>query len=299
MDNNKENAPEQVKTILNLGYEEFVENLGKLAEDPKILAALSAGQKDGRFNDERIKFTRTSIPVRKLHPTQNEIDIDKSLMYPLIHKYPEMTETILKGEDIVIMSPIITLNGKYIIDGHHRWSQIFAINRNATVAVLNMQIDEEPINVLKAVQMAIAVTLKDVPSEKVNGHNMLDIDRETIIEFVEKHMAPDVVTLLHDYKKISEPTRDEAAEYIWNNVKYMSKTSRPIKDAPERGVMPQTDKADQKGWMDLLKNGQINFKEPVAPVVHESRIRMFENFDSESLGNIRKLKKYSDFSTGE
>jgi len=290
-------APDQLKSLINLGYDDFVEQLGILAEDPKIQAALSAGQKDGKFNDERIKFTRTSIAVRKLHPTQNEIDIDKSLMYPLIHKYPEMTEAILKGTDVIIKTPIITLNGKYIIDGHHRWSQIFAINRDAFVVCLDLQIDEDPINILKAVQMSIAVTLGDVPSEKVQGHNLLDIDRETIIEYVEKNMAQEVVSILHDFRKIKEPSREEAAEYIWGNIKYMSLTSRPIKDAPERGVMPQTDLADKAGseWIDLLKAGKINFKEPIA--AHESRIKMFENFSSESLGNIRKLKKYSDFNT--
>lgn len=279
-------ALSDLKKIINLSYEDFVKELGDMAGDDKIVAAIRAGKRDGKISDEKVNFTRATIPVRKLHPTQNEIDVDKSLKIQLSGEYPGQLEMILKGDDVLIKAPIIVLNNKYIIDGHHRWSQVYAMNSDATMAILNMNIDEDPITVLKAVQMAIVAKLKELPTAHVEGHNLLEISESKLKAYVETHTKEDTIKLLYNEKKIEQQHIEDVQDYVWENIKHMQQTSQPIKDAPDRNVMPQTDDAaDGAGsWADLLKAGVINFKEPIA---HEGQryemkhLKMFENFKND------------------
>ena len=282
----KPEALNKLKDIINLKYEDFVKELGDMANDDKIVAAIRAGKRDGKISDERIAFTKISIPVKKLHPTQNEIDVDKSLKIQLKDQYPGQIENILEGKDVVLKAPIITLNGKYIIDGHHRWSQVYAMNDDATMTALDMKVDEDPLTVLKAVQMAIVAKLKDLPVSNVEGHNLLEIEETKLKTYVGSNVSDAAIDKLHKAKKIEQRTKEDVENYIWDNVSQMQKTSQPIKDAPDRNVMPQTDDAEDTAgnWSDLLKAGVINFKEPVA---HESqryemkRLKMFEDFNPE------------------
>lgn len=279
----KPEALNKLKDILHKDYEDFVKELGELASDDKIIAAIRAGKRDGKLSDEKVKITKVSIPVKKLHPTQNEIDVDKSLKYQLKGENPGQLATILEGKDLILKAPIITLNNKYIIDGHHRWSQVYAMNPDATMVAMNMEIDEDPIEVLKAVQMAIAAKLGEVPTAKVEGHNLLKIKEKKLKNYVQDKIKDETLDVLAKEQKIELADKEYAADYIWDNVDSMQKTSQPAKGAPDRDVMPQTDDAEDKDgdWKDLLQQGVINFKEPVA--AHESRqplkhIMLFEQF---------------------
>jgi disulfide oxidoreductase YuzD len=291
--------PTQVlKDLVSLDYEDFVKKLGEMADDPKLHAAIKAGKRDGDVNDEKVKFHEKSLPVKKLTPTQNEVDVDKSLMFPLTKTespFIDTTEKILKsGHDprmkdpIEIMAPIVTLNEKYIIDGHHRWSQIYAMNQEAKISVIDMKTTDDPIKILKAVQLSIAVAAEKIPVEKVEGTNLLKVDEEKLKSYVVNNIADEVLELMgSEYKKIK--TKEDAAEFIWNNVKTMQETSQPIKGAPERQYMPQTDQAE--GWEEPLKRGRINFKgpfkKPGAPEpVTERRIYDFEKFVNEEYNQM-------------
>lgn len=274
---------DKLKKLLGMEYEDFVKNLGEFADDEKIIAAIETGKKDGKLNDENVVFTTITIPVRKLHPTQNEIDFDKSLKFPLSGEYPKALEDIMKGDNITIKAPIITLNGKYIIDGHHRWSQVYAFNADATMKALNMTVDDDPLDVLKAVQLSIAATIGEVPTQKVDGDNLLDTTELAVIKYVKSNISDKTMSILVDGDMIPESNKDAAAEFVWDNVKKMQKTSQPIKDAPDRDVMPQTDDAEANGrtWKDFLKAGVINFKEPI---MHENKyemkhVKLFEAFN--------------------
>lgn len=274
----------RLKELLGLDYETFVKELGEFADDNKLIAAIEAGKKDGKMNDEKVSFKSVIIAVKKLHPMQNEIDMNQSLKFQLEGKFPQSLKDILSGEPITIKAPIITLNGKYIIDGHHRWSQVYSMNDNAKMKALNLEIDDDPIDVLKAVQMAIAATIKDVPTQDVQGTNLLDADGDTVRKFVKKHISDVTLDTLKESGEIKSADKVESADYVWSNIRQMQRTSQPVKGAPDRDFMPQTDDAetDTKSWKDLLKAGVINFKEPV--LANESRqinmryIKLFEEF---------------------
>ena len=107
----QELSPGQEIIMQNLGkkYEAFVTTMSDDAGDEKVRAALKAGLNDGDIEDDKIAIKEVSVPVKNLRPTQNEIDIDKSLNWPLV-KSSALLKDYLKGQDVVIMAPIVTLN---------------------------------------------------------------------------------------------------------------------------------------------------------------------------------------------
>ena len=74
----------------------------------------------------KVVYKKLNVLTLTSQPTQNEIDIDSSLRFPLTNE--NRARTILNcGENpvTIIGKPIITAaNGKFVIDGHHRWSTV-------------------------------------------------------------------------------------------------------------------------------------------------------------------------------
>ena len=56
--------------------------------------------------------------------------------------------------------PVVTYNGKYVIDGHHRWSQVYAANPDAKVPTIDIRGNLKPSEMLKVVHAAIAADRK-------------------------------------------------------------------------------------------------------------------------------------------
>jgi len=153
---------ERIEKILGDEYEQFVQELGENIKDPKFLAVLVSG--DALY--DKVPFEHNvEYTCSQLIPTQSEIDVDKSLAYPLhLDPYGKMAGGIgipqyLKGGSFAPGGPIVTAGGKYIIDGHHRWSQLYLINPDAKIKAINMMV-RDPIEALKITQMAIAAITK-------------------------------------------------------------------------------------------------------------------------------------------
>lgn len=246
------------KLMANKKYESFVKQLGKLAKDKKVIAILSSGLLDGNIKDEKLKTKTYYIDVKKLIPTQNEIDVDKSLKFALGAKY-QTTEDMLRGR-IEIVAPVVILNDKYILDGHHRWSQAYALNKDAKLSVISLYGDIEPHEMLKAIQIAIVRDIGEVPVAQVKGVNMLTVSNSQIADAVYKYISPKGLNLMVKYGKIKNPDKAEAVKYIIRNVESMRRTSQPIRGASSRGWMPQTNKA--KNWLVNTVDGSNNYKYP-------------------------------------
>lgn len=131
----------------------------------------------------------TSIQVNSLIPTQNEIDIDKSLGWALCGKDminvkhinvenkkeiekalgPGIWDDYFTDKPYTVNGlPIVTLSiGKkrYIIDGHHRWSGLAMINPNAKILsydiVLTSDDQDKVMDVLKLMQGIIAMECRE------------------------------------------------------------------------------------------------------------------------------------------
>lgn len=268
--NEQEVAPDpataqKVDQIIKLPYEQFVDQFKNIAADPKVQAVLNYGLKDGAPNDEKVSINRIKANVKQLLPTQNEIDIDKSLAYPL--KDVNTFNTYKKGG---LVAPggkqIVTANGgKLIIDGHHRWSQVYCINPNTQIDAIDITLPgADAFLYLKIVQLAIAANIQKIPTAKVDGNNLLTADVNVISEYVKGKASPEVVQAAGSLENLQK--------LIIANANSMKKGNQPVKGAPKRDVMPQTDDAPQ--WTKAASSGQLNFKntanvggQPAAPQV--------------------------------
>ena len=123
--NNSERYTELEKHLKGKKYGDYIKTLNNMLEDDKTKALLIDGF-GGDLGDLKLNFKETSIKVTALSPTQSEIDIQKSMNYAFA--YPENVDNYFKSGPITIKTPLITFKGEFIIDGHHRWSQVFAFN---------------------------------------------------------------------------------------------------------------------------------------------------------------------------
>lgn len=247
--------------VLRKDYPEFVRELRGHTLDDRLLAAITAGREDGRPDDERIEFPTGTVAIEasKLRPTQDEIDVDKSLLKSLACADASQLRDMVAGRPVLLGTPVLTLNGQWIIDGHHRWSQLYAMNPKGRVVCLDMRTKEkaDPIDVLKAMQMAILATLRRIPTEVVRGTNLLDIGERDLKAYVAERSA-------ENFLKAMDMTPDEAASAVWDNVRTMQRLARPADGAPGRDVMPQSGEVVKSGeFQNAMRTGRVNFKDPV------------------------------------
>lgn len=231
-----ENEEQRLRELLGKNYETFVKELGANVKDEKFLQAIK-----NLANKAPIETTSITPKVTELKPTQNEIDLDKSLGYPL--KNAADLKKVLSGG---VQSPggnsIVTAGGgKYIVDGHHRWSQVYAINPKASIKALDIGDTSSPAAALKSTQLGIAASSGNVPVQSVQGTNLLEIDKSSLEAYINKVMTPEVLNVFKEFKLAND--NSGVIEYIWKNIESMKKTSMPVQGAPKRDFMPQTDTA--------------------------------------------------------
>ena len=130
---NKQRRKELEKWLKHKKYDDYVDTLNKMLEDPKAKTLLEDGF-GGELGDTKLTFSVKEIPVSQLMPTQSEIDLDKSLKHALTKKESfEKTFT----DPIEINKPIVTFRQNYVIDGHHTWLQAIAINPKGKILSFN------------------------------------------------------------------------------------------------------------------------------------------------------------------
>lgn len=247
---NKERLELLQKILKNKKYSEYIDTLNKMLDDPKAKILLKDGF-GGELGNMQFTFKKRNISVRKLRPTQSEIDITKSVDFPLEH--PENIDNFYKNADACeIIMPLITFRGNYIIDGHHRWSQVFAFNPDAKMVCFDYDADISPIQMLKATQGAIAAVKAEngdgkIPVNTVDGENVFDdkLDSNAIKEHIKKTAVDGVVDTFKKYKKELTDI-DKVSDFVTDNLMSLKANNYPetIKgeSAPNRGLMPQTDK---------------------------------------------------------
>ena len=227
-------------TINSSKYNKTVDFIDEISADPKLKFILSLGF-GGEFADLDLKIEEKSTPVKNLIPLQNEIGTDETFKF------------IFSGKNIdncfenpaVIKKPIVTLNSKYIIDGHHRWSEIFITNPKANVQCIDIVGKISPLNALKAIQCTIASNLGHVVKTSKKGKNLLELSKGEISKFVKQ-------VSLEAREKFNNYHISDCEHYLLKNCLEMQKNNQPIKDAPVRDIMPQTSK-DPDLFSDLDK----------------------------------------------
>lgn len=261
---------DDLANIVDMPISQFVSQFKALASDPKVKSVLNAGLTDGNPGDEKMSVGSGTLSVSKLRPTQNIIGQAESLNNILDNKYGSL-DKFLAGS-ATFPTPIITYNGQYIIDGHHRWSQVYAANPEAKVPVMDIKGKLEPLDVLKAVHMAIAADIGDLPLSSAKGINMLDASEQAIKDVVTQNLKDNVLEIYKKYGKGDTP--EAVAEYIWGNIKRMQSNNAPISGAPDRSAMPQTDEAPN--FSSLLAKGTVNFVGPKPDDIQNESIKKWQ-----------------------
>jgi len=252
---NKQRRKELEKWLKHKKYDDYVDTLNKMLEDPKAKTLLEDGF-GGELGDTKLVFSVKEIPVSQLMPTQSEIDLDKSLKHALTKKESfEKTFT----NPIEIIKPIVTFRQNYVIDGHHTWLQAIAINPKGKILSFNYDGDISPIQMLKAVQGTIAAVKADdnnnngkLPSNKVDGPNFFDksFDEKKIKKYIEDTLDENLIDLY--IERIDEcMDYDTTVDWLVERLLDIKSNNYPFDSAPSRENMPQvfkggTDKDDKK-----------------------------------------------------
>ena len=240
---NKERKKELEKWLKNKKYDDYVETLNKMLEDPKAKALLEDGF-GGNLGDTKLNFSVKNITVSQLMPTQKEIDLDKSLKHALVNE--KSFKRTFKNP-IEINKPIVTFRQNYVIDGHHTWLQAITLNPNGKILAFNYDGDISPIQMLKAVQGTIAAVKAEdnnnngkLPSNKVNGPNFFgeSFGRKQIRKYIEDTFDDSLVDIYCDYIKECKDKHD-IMKYLEERLLDIKANNYPFESAPSRDDMPQ------------------------------------------------------------
>lgn len=224
-------------------------------------------------------------------PTQKEIGLDKSLDYPLtagasngeIEKCFEPSVQLGKvPKDLVVLD----LGGekKYVLDGHHRWSEAYLINPEAKMraVVVGPGFAKSPKGALENLQLVIAGLTGEVPTVQPGNaeENIYGMTPAVVEKWIRNKVdnSPNQEDLLNAFRgALNRPkmTIDEVKDYLVNNAKqFMSNTKKASEGKPGREIMPQTDNA-----------GTDNVKKEV------SRVPVAERFARRSGRQLREDKE--------
>ena len=212
-------------------------DIDKIIKEPKLKSILGLGF-GGELSDLKLSVSPCNLVAKRLVPTQNEIGMKESLQYLL--EDTEFTKYFKPG--ITIKRPVLTFNGMFIVDGHHRWSQIFLVNPDAELACINIEGNLSPISMLKAVQCTIGSNTGDLRLKASQGTSLYKASRSTIQDFIKKNLTEKTKEALLKVNLDEEKLIQNCLELANNNT--------PILNAPKRDYMPQTSK-DQNLLKDL------------------------------------------------
>ena len=269
---NESEASDALVKGQNLGLEQYTALLKQIAADPEFRALAAAGRSDAAGpDDEAIKVDKgTPVAAINLTPTQMDIDLDKSLGDQMTNKYNATTYAL---EDVVTMPspggriPLLVFENKYILDGHHRWSQVLMTNPGGEMTVNSMSSPafgtgpEGAERALKATQLAIAALAGNVVTKSTKT-NLLAIQPKQLEAYVIKNINDEALQILVNAKKISQPDRQEAGRYYMNNLAAVQE--KPAGAFEREKGMPQADDSGvpQANVDAALEKGQINFNRP-------------------------------------
>lgn len=236
-------AKEVLADLKDSSYVEFVEILNS---DGKSKAFLDYLRQHYKLGDDSIKTVKQAgakegtIQCSALVPTQENISLSKSL--GMIGK-PGWAEKIINTPTEAFDTPTVTYAGKYIIDGHHRWSKAYALNgADCTIKVLNFPAIDGVSweDMLKAVQLAIvAATPGAELVNPVKNDNMLASSDDVIKKFVIENICDEVLQAMKN--KGRGDTKEAVADTVVKNVAQMRETGKPVSGAKPRDYMPQMD----------------------------------------------------------
>jgi hypothetical protein len=235
------------------------------------IKTLFDGQPDEGVEEVEYSAKEANVPVSELYPTQSEIDIVNSAKWTDPKKLNEgAVKAIFTEKDFGknFGCPVLVYNDgskKWIIDGHHRWSQVGLLNMEGGLSCLVIDGKEKVQDFLKVTQGAIASVLanrklNNAPAEKLpkgeakpennifgqalKGDNLA----KRVKEMLEEQKTGDLLVEKLKEQGVEVENVDDVAKLVTNNRDKMVENKQvPENWAAPRPVMPQTDKGGVKG----------------------------------------------------
>ena len=259
--------------------------------DPKELLKTLRGDFDEVEKDDRIEITSpTMVNVGGFKPTQKEIDLMKSAAFPL-GDADTLEQAITSNTTGAPGS--ITVAGDEVIDGHHRWSGVWAISGpKGNISVEDVGLPGETKQKLATAQLAIASYKKpgqEMPAAgKPIKYNILGMPArgiyDMLLQNVNKQVDEKAPGPLLNHKMLKDASDNEViskwagfkigadigkvrnaiAKKVAKNLSTIPKNPA----APDRADMPQFDhktiggKKAKKTIYHRMKNADINLKPP-------------------------------------
>ena len=241
-------AEERRNAIIDLfkkrNYHDSIGMLNQMAQDDKFRVLVDAafgGDSNEALGSVSLIESKEYKRTKSLASTQSEIDITKSLAWglrggegsdPNAQIAVANIDRIFEGKSVKLGEgeglPIVTF-GSFIIDGHHRWSQVYCFNPSATMACVDFEGDLSPLQMLKAIQGCIAAIKKDkLPQAIVEDRNMLTASEKAIKDYVSKNILDEVIERIKHYKKELKD-KDAVVDYITSNCMSMKNENNALK----------------------------------------------------------------------
>ena len=281
--------------LLKMSLPQFVQVMQSNRKD--LVRVVLSGQLDGDRDDDAVSIDPVTVKCSDLRPTQSEVVFSKSIPFAL--QRPKIFMEYFKSDGPFKVGPpgndaIVVLNGKFVLDGHHRWSSLYCVNPSAEMYAFNINLPVGPANALKLIQASIKAYAGEVPSNKGGGVNLFTIDENTLKQHVYKLVTPELASQYIQLGLIGqggnlgarggeveggrEDKRVNAVaqrllQIYTTNVGKMQSSNRPIKGASSREPMPQTDSpagskvsagGDTPAALKPLEKGQVDFRSPFA-----------------------------------
>tara|TARA_B100000131_G_scaffold313882_1_gene349876 strand:+ start:768 stop:1679 length:912 start_codon:yes stop_codon:yes gene_type:complete len=263
-----------VESLLRSEYSSFVKNLkNKVESDPKFQNFLQMGLEkyDGSASDDVVEVEEVDIPVKELYPTQNQIGLADSLGWTSKNNPSGGGKTagLSAGAPADVGGRIITADGTHIVDGHHRWSQVYLLNPEAAIPAYNFKIGGSGKDALKLAHLAIAAVDKGVPLQAADAETDVYAtkgDPDRIKQILDN---PNVISdnLAKELQKAYEvSSREEVVNKIAENAASLyDETKAAAGQGPVRALMPQTGGTDDFGETDpkdkvkAMQQGSVNW----------------------------------------
>jgi len=282
----RKESKQKLSSLFKKSYPDFVNSLGELTMDSEFMDSLE-GDDEG---EDKLIVTSKTVKCSDLIPLQNEIGAKESLDFPLKNKISrsnivKICSTAECGTNVYDSKgrSIITSGGRYIVDGHHRWSSVFALNPDCLIQVKDIGQYKKGVDALKLSQMIIAVLSKSkggVASKKASGMNIITasendlrsyieetVSDEFVHAYIEANMDEDGETLDTDSKN-----REQVVEKILENCLLLQSQGIDIDAAiNDRGIMPQFD--DEGKYLKGAEQGDVNLSD-IKQAMSEHKIQL-------------------------
>jgi hypothetical protein len=236
-----------------------------------LYSLLTTGGLTRGLTNGAIDIQYGSASAANLIPTQNEIDLAKSLQFTL--KDPIAIAKDFDGGIVAPFgdAPVITAdNGTYIVDGHHRWSSIYLINPYVRIESVDIGYVPTPQTALKETQVGVAAQLGYLKVASGGGLNVYTVDQTVFDTAVNGWITSGdqkdaVLAVFRDNLGIpddsSEAEQLEAIDaYLWSNVLRMRSQNPFIPGATNREVMPQAEPLTP--ILSLMGSGALSYSFP-------------------------------------